>query len=107
MAVNYKDILTQGAALPVAIEAKLPTGAPKVSAVLNDITSKLPTAPNFPIVIPDLPPVPTFPELPVMPGAGTSQARRPSRAIRLIEATPDVGVRGALAGGVATRGTLN
>lgn len=64
---NIKDILTQGTALPAAIEAKLPTGAPKVSTTLLDIAGKIPVVPDFPIEAPDLPAVPELPEFPMLP----------------------------------------
>jgi len=64
---NIKGLLTQAAAFPAAIEAKLPEGAPKVSTTLVDIADKIPAVPDFPMEIPDLPAVP---ELPAMPGAG-------------------------------------
>lgn len=65
---NIKDILTQGTALPAAIEAKLPAAAPKVSTTLLDIAGKIPVVPDFPIEAPDLPAVPEIPEFPALPG---------------------------------------
>jgi len=65
---NYKDLLNQGAALPAAIEAKLPEAAPKISTMLADATGKMPEAPDFPVELPDLPAVPEIPELPAPPG---------------------------------------
>lgn len=61
---NIKGLLTQATALPAAIEAKLPEGAPKVSTTLLDIAGKIPAVPDFPIEIPDLPAVPEIPEFP-------------------------------------------
>lgn len=65
---NLKELLIAATALPAAIEAKLPTGAPKISVTLTDLANKLPVTPDFPMSLPDLPAVPTFPEMPV--GAG-------------------------------------
>lgn len=65
---NVKDLLNQGTALPAAIEAKLPEGAPKVSTMLLDVADKIPVVPDFPMEIPDLPAVPELPELPGAPG---------------------------------------
>lgn len=77
---NIKDILTQGTALPAAIEAKLPAGAPKVSTTLLDIAGKIPVMPDFPIAAPDLPAVPELPELPALPelpgGGGAAGLKR-------------------------------
>lgn len=64
---NIKDLLNQATALPAAIEAKLPEGAPKVSTTLLDIAGKIPMIPDFPIEIPDLPAVPEIPEFPGAP----------------------------------------
>lgn len=68
---NPKELLTAATALPAAIEAKLPAGAPKVSTMLLDAVNKVPDLPDFPIELPDLPAVPELPELP-----GTSELRR-------------------------------
>lgn len=62
---NFGDLLLQAANLPAAIEAKLPTGAPKLSTMLTDTAGKLPKLPDLPVTLPDLPAVP---ELPAMPG---------------------------------------
>ena len=64
---NIKTLLTQATALPVAVEAKLPKGAPKVSTMLLDAADKFPAIPDFPVEIPDLPAVTTLPELPGAP----------------------------------------
>ena len=64
---NPKELLTAATALPAAIEAKLPSGAPKVSTMLLDATNKLPALPDFPMELPDLPAVPKLPELPAAP----------------------------------------
>jgi hypothetical protein len=61
---NPKELLTAATALPAAIEAKLPEGAPKVSTMLLDATSKFPDLPDFPVELPDLPAVPKLPGLP-------------------------------------------
>ena len=62
---NPKALLDAATALPAAIEAKLPAGAPKISTKLlefdNTIISKLP---DFPVELPDLPAVPELPETP-------------------------------------------
>jgi hypothetical protein len=55
MAINYKDILTEGVSLPLAIEAVLPAGAPRISSVMTAIANALPNLPDFPAPIPDLP----------------------------------------------------
>jgi len=64
---NPKELLTAATALPAAIEAKLPVGAPKISTTLLDITGKLPVLPDFPMEIPALPAVPEMPGLPAPP----------------------------------------
>ena len=61
---NPKELLTAATALPAAIEAKLPEGAPKISTMLLDATAKMPDLPNFPI---ELPALPAIPELPAGP----------------------------------------
>ena len=61
---NPKELLTAATALPTAIEAKLPEGAPKVSTMLLDATEKIPDLPDFPVELPDLPAVPELPEIP-------------------------------------------
>ena len=65
---NPKQLLTAATALPAAIEARLPEGAPKVSTMLLDATGKMPDLPDFLVEIPDLPPVPELPALPELPG---------------------------------------
>jgi len=72
---NIKDILTQGTALPAAIEERLPEVAPKVSTMLLDIAGRIPVVPDFPIEIPDLPTVPELPALPELPGGGAGLRR--------------------------------
>ena len=82
MAKNYKDILNEGVALPLAIESKLPAGAPKISSWLNKLTAKLPNAPNAPFTFPDLPPIPT---LPTIGKAGLPKQRQEATTIRLVD----------------------
>ena len=62
---NIKTLLVDATKYPVAVEAKLPAGAPKISTMLVDAAGKIPTVPDFPMEIPDLPAVP---ELPALPG---------------------------------------
>ena len=69
---NIKGLLTQATALPVAIEANLPEGAPVISTMLLDAADKIPTVPDFPMEIPDLP---AIPEMPAFPGAPAGLAR--------------------------------
>jgi hypothetical protein len=67
---NYKDLLTEGLALPLAVEAKFPN-APKISTYLTKATTNLPTTPNFPTAFPDLPTLPALPDLGItLPGGG-------------------------------------
>jgi len=77
---NPKELLTAATALPAAIEAKLPKGAPKVSTMLLDVTGKLPDLPDFPIELPDLPAVPELP-------AGPAGLRRYVSAVE-VRASP-------------------
>lgn len=58
---NPKELLQAATGLPAAIEARLPAGAPKLSQTLTDAANKLPALPDFPMAIPDLPPVPELP----------------------------------------------
>jgi len=62
---NPKELLDAATALPAAIEAKLPSGAPKISEKLlefdNNVISK---APDFLVALPDLPPIPELPATP-------------------------------------------
>jgi hypothetical protein len=66
---NPKELMDAGTALPAAIEAKLPEGAPKLSTRLLELNTKLPTLPDFPVNLPDLPAV-KLPEAPAMPTLG-------------------------------------
>lgn len=93
---NLKELLIAATALPVAIEAKLPTGAPKVSVTLTDIANKLPVAPDFPMTLPDLPAVPTFPEMPA--GAGLRGLGR--RYVTGVEVIPITGASVPVTAGV-------
>ena len=72
---NPKELLTAATALPAAIEAKLPAGAPKISTMLLDATAKMPDLPDFPMELPGLPAIPEFPAMPAMPGAPAELAR--------------------------------
>ncbi len=85
---NPKELLNAATALPAAIEAKLPEGAPKISTALLDITGKMPDLPDFPIELPDLPAVPEFPELPGPPGGGASPLRRYVTGVEVRPLTP-------------------
>ena len=75
---NPKELLVAATALPAAIEAKLPAGAPALSATLVDWAEKMPMLPDFIVELPDLPPVPEFPEMPAMPGAPADLSMRPT-----------------------------
>jgi len=77
---NPKELLTAATALPVAIEARLPEGAPKISTTLLDITGKMPDLPDFPMELPDLPAVPEFPALP----GGAELGRRYVTAVEVV-----------------------
>ena len=59
---NPQELLTAAAALPEAIEEKLPSGAPKVSTMLTDVASNMSSLPDFPMELPALPAVPELPE---------------------------------------------
>jgi len=67
---NIKGLLTDAVKYTVAIEAKLPKEAPKVSTMLLDAADKMPALPDFPMELPDLPAVPAG-----LPGAPTGLAR--------------------------------
>lgn len=68
---NIKELLIDATKYPAAVEAKLPEGAPKISVMLVDAAGKIPTVPDFPMEIPDLPTPPELPGMPVPPaGAG-------------------------------------
>lgn len=80
---NPTELLIAATQLPAAIEAKLPKGAPKLSATLVDIATKLPKVPDFPIELPDLPAPPELPALPAPPEL--------RRYVTGVEVTPVVG----------------
>ena len=62
---NPKALLDAATALPAAIEAKLPEGAPKISTKLLDFNEKVVSKlPDFPMELPDLPAVPELPAAP-------------------------------------------
>jgi len=67
---NVKELLVDATKFPVAIEAKLPAGAPVISTMLLDTADKIPAIPDFPMEIPDLPAPPELPEMPTPPEAG-------------------------------------
>lgn len=83
MIKNPKDFLVALARYPAAVEAKLPEGVPRISATLDDITSKIPVLPDLPVELPDLP---TAPELPLLPG-GPEGLRRYITGVE-VRATP-------------------
>jgi hypothetical protein len=64
---NPTQILQDAVKFPQAIEAALPTGAPKISEQLTKIAGQLPAVPDFPIAIPDLPAPPKLPTMPTPP----------------------------------------
>ncbi|HUV75989.1 MAG TPA: hypothetical protein VMW00_05025 [Dehalococcoidales bacterium] len=70
---NPKDLLLDAIKYPVAVEAKLPEGAPKISTMLIDATNKIPVLPDLPMEIPDLP---APPELPALPGGAEAGLKR-------------------------------
>ena len=107
---NVKDILTQAAALPAAIEGKLPAGAPKVSTMVLDAAGKIPdTLPDFPIDLPDLPGVPKLPDFKGGPGSLMRQIVN-NVEVKPLPSPSSAGKRGMLTidkpGSVATRGML-
>ena len=67
---NIKALLLDATKYPVAIEAKLPAGAPKVSDMLINAANQFPVVPDFPFALPDLPAPPTLPTPPPLPAAG-------------------------------------
>jgi len=66
---NPQELVVGLAQLPVAIEAKLPEGAPKLSQMMIDASTKGPALPDFPMEFPDLPAVPEMPGPLAPPGA--------------------------------------
>lgn len=81
---NPTELLVDATKLPAAIEAKLPAGAPKLSATLVDIATKLPKVPDFPMELPDLPAPPELPEMPALPG---TELRRYVTGVEVIPLT--------------------
>ncbi len=76
---NVKELLVDATKFPAAIEAKLPAGAPTISATLVDVAGKIPVVPDFPMEIPALPAppeLPALPELPEFPADGGGLRRR-------------------------------
>ena len=101
MAKNIKDLLLDATKFPAAIEAKLPAGAPTISATLVDVAGKIPVVPDFPMEIPDLPAPPELPALPELPefpaggglgryvsGVTVTPVRAPARAPAREPVTP-------------------
>jgi hypothetical protein len=76
---NPKELMDAATALPVAIEERLPEGAPKLSEKLLDFNAKvLSKAPDFLVELPDLPAVPEIP-------AGPTGLRRYVSAVEVRE----------------------
>lgn len=95
---NIKALLVDATKLPAAVEAKLPTGAPKISTMLVDAANKIPAIPDFPMAIPDLPAPPELPAMPALPG-GPAGLRRYVTGVEVIPvgaATPRAPVSRAL-----------
>jgi len=65
---NIKQVLVAATKYPIAIEAKLPAGAPKISTSLLEMAAQIPAIPDFPIALPAMPAVPELPDLPMVPG---------------------------------------
>ena len=72
---NPTSFLLQAVKYPLAVEAKLPAGAPKLAEMMTNFATKLPTVPDLPMEIPDLPEAPALPEMPALPGAPTGLVR--------------------------------
>ena len=72
---NPQELVVGLAQLPVAIEAALPAGAPKLSQFIIDASARGPAFPDFPVELPDLPAVPEIPVFPAPP-AGAALGRR-------------------------------
>ena len=81
---NIKEVLIDATKLPVAIEGRLPEGAPKISTTLIEVADKVPAIPDFPMEIPDLPAPPELPEAP----AGLRGLGRGRRYVTGVEVTP-------------------
>jgi len=65
---NLKQVLVAATKYPIAIEARLPAGAPKISTGLLGVVAQIPAVPDFPIAVPEMPPLPELPEMPQVPG---------------------------------------
>lgn len=72
---NPIQILMEAIRVPQALEGFLPSKAPKLSNTLTNIAGKLPKLPNFPVALPDLPPVPS------KSGGGGGTTPTPGRTI--------------------------
>lgn len=72
---NPQELIVGLAQLPIAIEAALPEGAPKLSQFIIDASARGPVFPDFPVEIPDLPAVPEIPAFPA-PITGAALGRR-------------------------------
>ncbi|MBA7703968.1 hypothetical protein ES703_112765 [subsurface metagenome] len=94
---NPQELVVGLAQLPVAIEAKLPEGAPKVSQMMIDASTKGPALPDFPVELPDLPAVPELPGLPTPPGG--NELRR--RLVTKVEVIPIPAPAAAMAAALA------
>ncbi|GAJ02152.1 unnamed protein product [marine sediment metagenome] len=81
---NVKELLVDATKFPAAIEAKLPAGAPTISATLIDVAGKIPVVPDFPMEIPALPAPPELPAMPEFPGGDLGRRRYVSG----VEVTP-------------------
>jgi len=66
---NVKDLLTQAAAYPRALEARLPEALPRLSTMMLETANKVPVLMDFPVELPNLPAPPAIPELPAGLGA--------------------------------------
>lgn len=81
--VNIKDLLVDATKYPAAIEAALPNGAPKISTMLLDAAGKIPTIPDFPMEVPDLP---APPALPTAPAPAAARARAYTTGVTVTQA---------------------
>jgi len=84
---NPNELLVDAAKFPALIEAKLPTGAPKISTSLLDAANRLPVLPDFPMEVPNLPAPPELPALPELP-AGPEGLRRYVSGVEVRPAAP-------------------
>jgi hypothetical protein len=74
---NLKQVLVNAASLPASLEASLPEGVPKISSMLTNVAASLPTTPDLPMAIPDLPTMPAF-NIPGVPGMAAAKAETPA-----------------------------